>query len=50
MLSLFDRLWHKDISEEEAVRLMEKGIEEVKASCSSWHNVLFRNLFSGQVI
>lgn len=29
MLSLFDRLWHKDINEEEAVRLMELGIEEV---------------------
>ena len=29
MLSLFDRLWHKDLTEEEAVQLMEKGIEEV---------------------
>lgn len=29
VLSLFDRLWHKDITEEEAVRLMELGIEEV---------------------
>lgn len=31
MLSLFDRLWHKDITEDEAVRLMELGIEEVCA-------------------
>lgn len=30
MLSLFDRRWHKDISEAEAVELMEAGIEEVK--------------------
>ena len=29
MLSLFDRLWHKDLTEEEAVKLMELGIEEV---------------------
>lgn len=30
VLSLFDRLWHKDLTEEEAVRLMELGIEEVE--------------------
>ena len=34
VLSLFDRLWHKDISEEEAVGLMEKGIEEVRSRVS----------------
>ena len=29
-----DRLWHKDISQEEAIRLMELGIEEVsRARC-----------------
>ena len=34
VLSLFDRLWHKDISQEEAIRLMELGIEEVcQARC-----------------
>jgi len=30
VLSLFDRLWHKDLTEEEAVKLMELGIEEVQ--------------------
>ena len=29
VLSMMDRLWRPDLSEEEAVRLMEKGIEEV---------------------
>jgi 20S proteasome alpha/beta subunit len=29
VLSLFDRLWHKDLTDEEAVKLMELGIEEV---------------------
>ena len=34
VLSLFDRLWHKDISQEEAIKLMELGIEEVcQARC-----------------
>ena len=32
MLSLFDRLWHKDLTEEEAVKLMELGIEEVQSA------------------
>jgi hypothetical protein len=26
---MLDRLWHPDLSQEEAVQLMEKGIEEV---------------------
>lgn len=30
VLSLFDRLWHADMTEQEAVNLMKKGIEEVK--------------------
>ena len=29
MLSMLDRLWHPDLTQEEAVQLMEKGIEEV---------------------
>jgi hypothetical protein len=29
VLSLMDRLWHKGLNEEEALALMEKGIEEV---------------------
>ncbi len=29
-LSLFDKLWHPDLSQEEALVMMEKGIEEVK--------------------
>lgn len=29
MLSMLDRLWHPDLTQEEAVELMEKGIEEV---------------------
>jgi 20S proteasome subunit beta 4 len=31
VLSLCDRLWHPDMSEAEALELMEKGIAEVKA-------------------
>lgn len=31
VLSLFDRLWRPDLSEAEALELMEKGIAEVKA-------------------
>jgi len=30
VLSLFDRLWKKDMTEEEALELMEKGVAEVK--------------------
>ena len=26
---MFDRLWHKDLTEEEALALMLKGIDEV---------------------
>lgn len=29
VLSMLDRLWRPDLTEEEAVQLMEKGIEEV---------------------
>lgn len=29
-LSLFDKMWHPDLSQEEAVVMMEKGIEEIK--------------------
>ena len=29
MLSMLDRLWHPDLTQEEALQLMEKGIEEV---------------------
>jgi len=29
VLSMLDRLWHPDLTQEEAVELMEKGIEEV---------------------
>lgn len=29
VLSMMDRLWRPDLSVEEAVQLMEKGIEEV---------------------
>lgn len=32
VLSLMDRLWHKDLTEAEALELMEKGIEEVRIS------------------
>lgn len=32
VLSMFDRLWRKDLTEQEALDLMLKGIEEV---CSS---------------
>jgi 20S proteasome subunit beta 4 len=31
VLSLFDRLWRPELSEAEALELMKKGIEEVKA-------------------
>ena len=30
MLSLFDRLWRADLSQEEALDLMEQGVAEVK--------------------
>ncbi|CAK0737495.1 hypothetical protein CVIRNUC_000922 [Coccomyxa viridis] len=30
VLSMLDRLWHPDLTQEEAVELMEKGIEEVR--------------------
>jgi hypothetical protein len=29
-LSLFDKLWHPELSQEEALVMMEKGIEEIK--------------------
>lgn len=29
-LSLFDKMWHPDLSQDEAVVMMEKGIEEIK--------------------
>lgn len=29
-LSLFDKMWHPDLSQDEAVKMMEAGIEEVK--------------------
>jgi hypothetical protein len=29
---MLDRLWHPDLTQEEAVQLMEKGIEEVTYS------------------
>lgn len=29
-LSMFDRMWHPDLTEPEALDMMEKGIEEVK--------------------
>ena len=32
MLSMLDRLWHPDLTQEEAVKLMEKGIEEVSSA------------------
>lgn len=35
VLSMFDRLWHKDLTEDEALSLMMKGIEEVRSSCRS---------------
>ncbi|KAG7669992.1 hypothetical protein Ndes2526B_g06367 [Nannochloris sp. 'desiccata'] len=31
VLSLFDKLWRPDITEEEALEMMKKGIEEVKS-------------------
>eukprot|EP00873_Tetraselmis_striata_P013036 jgi/Tetstr1/433300/TSEL_022587.t1 len=30
VLSLFDKLWHKDLTQDEALVMMEKGVEEVK--------------------
>lgn len=30
VLSMFDRLWKKDMTEEEALHLMEQGVAEVK--------------------
>ena len=32
VLSMFDRLWHQNLTEEEALTLMLKGIEEVRFS------------------
>jgi 20S proteasome subunit beta 4 len=29
-LSLFDKMWHPDLSEDEAVAMMEAGIAEIK--------------------
>ena len=41
MLSMLDRLWHPDLTQEEAVELMEKGIEEVSfAYAASAHDDL----------
>lgn len=31
MLSMFDKLWRPDISEAEALEMVRKGVEEVKA-------------------
>jgi 20S proteasome subunit beta 4 len=31
VLSMFDKLWHKDLTETEALELMEKGVAEVKS-------------------
>ena len=33
VLSMLDRLWHPDLTLEEAQELMEKGIEEVRSLC-----------------
>ena len=35
VLSMFDRLWHKDLTEDDALALMMKGINEVFAICLS---------------
>ena len=32
VLSMLDRLWHPDLTQDEAVELMEKGIEEVRST------------------
>ena len=41
VLSMVDRLWHPDLTQEEAVKLMEKGIEEVSfAYAASAHDDL----------
>ncbi len=37
MLSMLDRLWHPDLTQEEAVELMEKGIEEVSCAQAAGH-------------
>ena len=29
-LSLFDKMWHPNLTQDEAVEMLEKGIEEVK--------------------
>lgn len=29
-LSLFDKLWHPDMTEAEALAMMEKGVEEIR--------------------
>ena len=56
MLSLFDRLWHKDLTEEEAVKLMELGIEEVLAvhfqlnACISVSMWLIQPLLSAAIL
>ncbi|KAK9869037.1 hypothetical protein WJX84_005186 [Apatococcus fuscideae] len=31
VLSMFDKLWHKEVSQEEAFEMMKKGVAEVKA-------------------
>ena len=31
VLSMFDKLWHKDLSQDEAFEMMKKGVAEVKA-------------------
>lgn len=31
VLSMFDKMWHEDLTEAEALEMMKKGIEEVKA-------------------
>uniref|UniRef100_A0A061RBC1 Proteasome subunit beta n=1 Tax=Tetraselmis sp. GSL018 TaxID=582737 RepID=A0A061RBC1_9CHLO len=30
VMSMFDKLWHKDLTEAEALEMMEKGVEEVR--------------------
>lgn len=31
VLSMFDKLWHKDLTQDDALAMMKKGIDEVKA-------------------
>ena len=41
VLSMLDRLWHPDLTQDEAVELMEKGIEEVSPAQAAYaHHVL----------